>query len=54
MLFREKWAHHLFISTQLQATRFAYEHGELDPAKAAEQIESSIKEYAKLPMAPRD
>lgn len=55
MLFREKWAHHLSISTQLEALRLQFLHGGLTDDKAARRMAEILEEYAvKLPIARRE
>jgi hypothetical protein len=55
MLFREKWAHHLGTSTQIQALKLQYLHGDVSDASAARRIGEILTEYAiGLPIARRE
>ena len=55
LLLREKWAHHLSTSAQLEALRLSYVYGELGEGEVSKLMGEIGTEYAlKLPIAARE
>lgn len=55
LLLREKWAHHLRTSAQLEALRLNYVYGGLDTIKVSKVMGEIGNEYAlNLPISSRD
>lgn len=55
MLFREKWAHHLSTSMQLDALRLELQHGAKSETEVVRELRSILTDYAvKLPIARRE
>jgi len=55
LLLREKWAHHLRTSAQLEALRLNYVYGDIDTAKVSKMMGEIGNEYAlNLPISSRD
>jgi len=55
LLLREKWIHHLMVSTRLTDLAVRHRHGGLSDHDAAEAFTSTLTEYAlNLPIPDRD
>ena len=52
LLFRDKWAHHRAVETELDLVRLKYESHEIDKKTTVAEIERIVRDYSqRLPLA---